>query len=380
MAKQITNIAKNGFSLFNKNTLSCVNINVTRLLYTPNSLGLDGYLNSRDYVKHQFLSMDTMFRQKMNDNISNYGDERLIFTEDLKNMLHLVEKNPSDLELMLKMIKKYNSQNKLRFGSFVFGTIVMRVYYYLDEVDLALNALRDPELNGFFDQITSYQLIMDLLYNHGKYIEIKELYDDLQQKCINGQPHPRNPFILVMAACYKENTPESYDYALKVLKDSQLKGNRNPRRSIMYLAALALKQNDPQTALEITSLARNPNYIAIRCLKIESYVKLKRPEEIMIYLRNSLQVDSSATKLSYFSDTVYKIDNFINEENLESNHDLVQLLKQIKQQDFIQTGTLSNHLDSEIQVLKHDRNQTFDKEFNHNRKRKVTFPEMRGVV
>jgi pentatricopeptide repeat domain-containing protein 2 len=145
-----------------------------------------------------------MFREKMEDTVNNYGNERLIFTEDLKNMLHLVEKNPKDLDLMLKMIKKYNSQNKLRFGNFVFGTIAMRVYYYLDEPDLAFQAIKDPELEGFFDQVTTYQLLMDLLYNHGRYNDVKELYNELQNKCINGQGHPRNPFILVTAACYKQ--------------------------------------------------------------------------------------------------------------------------------------------------------------------------------
>jgi hypothetical protein len=79
----------------------------------------------------------------------------------------------------------------------------------------------------------------------------------------------------------------------------------------MYVSALALSQNDPQTSLEISSLARNPNYIAIRCLKIEGYVQMKRAEEIIIYLRNSLQVDTSAIKLSYFSDTVYIKNYFI---------------------------------------------------------------------
>lgn len=45
----------------------------------------------------------------------------MIFTEDLKNMAHLV-KTGEDLDLVEKMMKKFNSQNKeLRFGNFVFG-------------------------------------------------------------------------------------------------------------------------------------------------------------------------------------------------------------------------------------------------------------------
>lgn len=45
----------------------------------------------------------------------------MIFTEDLKNMVHLVQ-NEEDLNLVEVMMKKFNAQNKeLRFGNFVFG-------------------------------------------------------------------------------------------------------------------------------------------------------------------------------------------------------------------------------------------------------------------
>lgn len=166
-------------------------------------MGMNGYLNARDYVKSQFLNVDHLFFNKMRDLIQNKQDS-MVFTEDLKTILHIVEKKPEDLELLYAMLKKYHTQNNLRFGSFVFGTVAMRAFYHLDEPDLALQAFKDPELNSFFDQIMSQQLLLDLLYNHGKYSDVRDVYDIIKTKNINGIVHPKNPFIIVMGACYKE--------------------------------------------------------------------------------------------------------------------------------------------------------------------------------
>lgn len=166
-------------------------------------MGMNGYLNARDYVKSQFLHVESAFFQKMKDFVDKKEDS-MIFTEDLKTMLHLVEKKPEHLDLMYKMIKKYKTQNNLRFGSFVFGTVAMRALYHLDEPDLALQAFKDPELEGFFDQLYTFQLLMDLLYNHGRYADVREVYEIIKTKNLHGQVHPKNSFILVTGACFQE--------------------------------------------------------------------------------------------------------------------------------------------------------------------------------
>lgn len=131
-------------------------------------------------------------------------DSSLIFTEDLKSMLHLVQKKPEDVELLIKMLNKFNSQNKeMRFGAFVFGPVVMRTFYYLDEPDLAFTFFKDPKFENFFDQLSSFQILLDLLYKHGKYAEMREAYDMIKKKEFI-HTYPRNSFILVIAACYKE--------------------------------------------------------------------------------------------------------------------------------------------------------------------------------
>lgn len=120
-------------------------------------------------------------------------------------MLHLVQKTPEDIELLVKMITKFNNQDKeLRFGTFIFGPVVMRTFYYLDEPDLALTAFKDPKFENFFDQLISYQILLSLLYKHERFSEMRDVYDIIKTKNLDSGGYPRNSLILVMAACYRE--------------------------------------------------------------------------------------------------------------------------------------------------------------------------------
>lgn len=71
-------------------------------LYSPATLGIDGYLQSRKKTKEQFANFVDKFRSKMKDFVAD--PKNMVFTEDLKNMVHLSE--PTDLELTVSMIKK----------------------------------------------------------------------------------------------------------------------------------------------------------------------------------------------------------------------------------------------------------------------------------
>lgn len=56
------------------------------------------------------------FKTKMADFIKDENSKNLIFTEDLKNMLHICE-TPEDVKLLTTMVEKFCSQSKdVRFG------------------------------------------------------------------------------------------------------------------------------------------------------------------------------------------------------------------------------------------------------------------------
>lgn len=62
---------------------------------------------------------------------------------------------------------------------------------------------KDTELSGFFDQLITYQILLDLLYENQKYEEILEAFKLIQDKQIEGMKYPKNVILLVYAALYK---------------------------------------------------------------------------------------------------------------------------------------------------------------------------------
>lgn len=177
---------------------------VTRSIYSPEALSMDSYINSRATIATQFQTVSETFRAKMHE-FTNDENKSLIFTEDLKAMLHIVDNNPEDINLMTKMLEKYSAQNnELRFGNYVFGPVVMRTFYYLDMPDLAYEMFKSSKMNGFFDQLTSYQILLCLLYKHNKYAEVREIYDVIKNRSTAQLVHPHNSVVTVLASCFKE--------------------------------------------------------------------------------------------------------------------------------------------------------------------------------
>nr|CAD7262119.1 unnamed protein product [Timema shepardi] len=199
----------------------------TRHLYSDAVLGVDNYVRTRERIQTQFATMSEKFKSKMIE-FSEPSSTNMIFTEDLKNMVHLVEKDSSDdLNLVIKMLRRFNQQNKdLRFGNFVFGPVVMRMFYYMNTPDAAL-----------------------------------------------------------------ENTKESFDLAMDIWRDLQTVGHIPLRRSATFAAALALNQNSPQYALEIISTVRQQKYITVRNIKMAALADLGRVDDALPILRSILLVD-----------------------------------------------------------------------------------------
>lgn len=66
-------------------------------------MGLDGYIQTRERVATQFVNMTDKFKAKMTEFVEPKA-ANMIFTEDLKNMVHLAENNEDDLKLVTDMV------------------------------------------------------------------------------------------------------------------------------------------------------------------------------------------------------------------------------------------------------------------------------------
>ncbi|KAL1129869.1 hypothetical protein AAG570_012813 [Ranatra chinensis] len=263
-------------------------------------MGIDNYIKTREKVKMQFHDIEDKFKSKMKDFIRP-SSSSMIFTEDLKHIVHLAELD--DLDLVQAMMVKFSQQNKeLRFGSFVFGPVVMRMYHYLNKPIEALAAFRNSEMDNFFDQLISFQILMDLLLKNNMYDEVLEVFDIVKNKQLQGAKYPKNAVVLALAACYKLNTPESFEYAKRLWSELNEVGHYPMRRAATFAAALALKQNSPHIALEILTSMRQQTYVTIRNLKVAALADLGRPDDALPILRSVLETDeSSPEKRSTFS-------------------------------------------------------------------------------
>lgn len=59
-------------------------------------------------------------------------------------------------------------------------------------------------MEGFFDQLMTYQLLLDLLYENKRYDDVIDAFEFIKMKQIHGTKFPKNIVVLTMAAYYKK--------------------------------------------------------------------------------------------------------------------------------------------------------------------------------
>ncbi|CAG2170684.1 unnamed protein product [Oppiella nova] len=300
-----------------------------RYLFTDEILGINGYLETKNRINTQFGQLREKFFARMEEFTTN--ESKMIFTEDLKNIVFLTQNSEKELDLLGGAIKKFHNQNQsLQFGTFVFGPIVLRLLHHLSEWQLALKLFKDPELKGFFGQIKSAVILMNLLFINGKYEECREVFRLIQNEMHFESKYPRDCLLLYIASAYKINSQESFDEALDVLKKAREAGAAVSRKTVCLFAALALNQNQPNIALEVLSMITQTNYITVKNLRLMALSDLKRFDDLFITLKLIINRDvpqNRTTREEIMDETLQRIKSQISE--LDDNK-LVTELAQIE--------------------------------------------------
>ncbi|KAF5293905.1 hypothetical protein FQA39_LY13610 [Lamprigera yunnana] len=347
---------------FSRNIKIVLQLPAIRQIYSATTLGVDNFLQHRDRIRAQLSNIAPNFREKMKEYTSPESNN-MVFTEDLKNMLHLSESD-EDVEITIKMMKKFNQQNKqLRFGNYIFGPVIMRMFHVLNKHEEAYQCFKSPELNGLFDQLITYQLLLDLLYENRRYDDILDAFQIIKDKQIEGIKFAKNVIVLVLGACYKINTPEILDYALKLWSELQSVGHLPMRRATTFCAALAINQGKPEVAIEILSTTKNSNYTTVRNIKVSALADLGRVEEAIIMLKNVLYQDGAiAGPVQTFNkEIIEKVKDAVVKRNddvltLEFN----RIEKYFNEQGHICLNTLDEQLCQEISAPPMNRNNQDD--------------------
>lgn len=332
-------------------------MNLTRNLFCPTSLGIDAFLQARERTAIQIPSVER-FKAKMDEFVKDENSKNLIFTEDLKNMIHLSD--VKDGPLLVQMIKRFCSQSKeVRFGNFVFGPVIMRLFHHLKDSETALKLFKDETLGGFFDQLATYQILLDLLYEQGKYQEVLDTFDVIQSRQLQGSRYPKHGIILVFGACYKLNTPESFEYAKKVWQGAMDSGHLPLRRATTFMSALANQQNKPEVSIEVLSNLKGQNYVSVRALKVLSFAKMKRYDDVLPVLRSIVEIaNPMQNKQTIPGDVVESLRESFNASNPDKDLkvDFDKVLGFLDSYGHISNQTLDQVLCSEIKQIQFDRN------------------------
>ncbi|KAI5709651.1 hypothetical protein M8J76_014154 [Diaphorina citri] len=324
-----------------------------RLLYSAEALGLDGYKNSREKTALQFQDLKDKFHQKMTE-FSDPASNNMVFTEDLKQMLHLAEEK--DLELVKQMIIKFNSQNKeLRFGAYTFGPVIMRLYHHLNQPEDALELFLHEDFKSFFAQNNSYQVLMDLLYNNGRYEDVVKVFDIVEARQNQGTRYPRSVVMLYVAALYKMNTPESLERVVTLYRKLTAVGHTHVRRAVCFAAAIAVNQGQYNQAIELLALIPGAGtYVTVKCIKLLAMSKIGRYEDVLNLLYGVLNVDVPEARLRNVKQTILSdvmerlVADFQEVDNVEAKAKFSKLCNQLREFNHVSTHTLDDLLTSEI--------------------------------
>ncbi|XP_055350342.1 pentatricopeptide repeat-containing protein 2, mitochondrial-like [Paramacrobiotus metropolitanus] len=299
-------------------------------------------------------------KQKLEERVSADTTSPGFAKADLKRMYYLAE-NDEDLQLLNKMLKKYVKQTEKKH--FTFGPSLMRLYHHLNKPDEALASIQDPDLVHAYDQMTSYTVAMDLLYENQRYHDVVMLYKAMLQRrfCDDTDSiHSHVPnycLTLACAACYKLDTPETYATAVELLKDAiDKKARPVMRRAVAFTAALALKNDNAAGALELLrGIPSHRNYKAPRNLTVLCLTRLGRLHEVFSIMRHWPNVkhdsESKSTEFRFFQDVIAKVKRAVrkikDDKKLRDGFD--KTFKDLAQDRAIDPKTLKEDLERPIQ-------------------------------
>lgn len=216
----------------------------------------------------------------------------------------------------------------------------------------------------------SYQILLDLLYEQGRYADVRRIYDVIRSRQLENGRYPKHCVVIVFGACYKENTPEAFQYSNALWKELSEAGHIPMRKAATFAAGLALKQKAPHVALEIVSSAAQQNYVTIRNIKAQALLDLQRYEDVLPLLRSILEVaPTGPTKQQTIAkDVLENIKSAIsNSDNKEIQNDFVRIDEYLRSHDHVSPHTLDEMLCKGVENWQNTDNSSRGGGFNSRR-------------
>lgn len=144
--------------------------------------------------------------------IFSLQDSGMAFEDDLKLAWLLAERD--HLPTLIEMTEHFTTKcSKGSFGSFRFGSVMMRTCYLLNSPDVALDIYKSEVLQEWLKDTVSNIVLMDLLIETGHFSDAVEVFESLHKR--EWFYALRNPLIPILyaIALYKQGSADSFEKA-----------------------------------------------------------------------------------------------------------------------------------------------------------------------
>ncbi|XP_010749245.3 pentatricopeptide repeat-containing protein 2, mitochondrial [Larimichthys crocea] len=273
-----------------------------------------------------------LFSQKLQKN-------ELILRDELKLLLHLCQ-SADDMVIARDAIYRYHVENR-NFIEFRFGPLFMRLCYELGLEDLAVATLTDERMQGFFNDATSFNIAIDMLFTKGSYINALDVLRTMKKQ---GVPFNKDTMMLAFGTCYKLNTEESYKICTALLEQEQAKGQFISRHAYCFAVALALRQNDVEKAQSYYSQIMNTDSRLCQNLKVVIQAMSGAVTDAISILSAAIMPNSPTfVKKPVFSEEVVDVLR-LRTEGQPDMMKVEQIVTQLEQADQVTQQTLDDML------------------------------------
>ncbi|XP_055323929.1 pentatricopeptide repeat-containing protein 2, mitochondrial-like [Sitodiplosis mosellana] len=267
-----------------------------RTLFTPGTLGVTAYISNRE-LELMYTSQPEQFKEEFRGKVELAVPLNLL-VDNLKKYLHLMSSQRDDIELLWKALRLFNTkrdqwQQKSQIDikkNYIFGPITMRVLHYHDLPECAIKFFEDDNITHLFDQLITYQILLDMLYDRKMYGDVLRIYDEVKKRILAQNQYVSNAInAIVFATYYRLNTPNHDELAYDMYNELKACGQHEKqyRKSIALVAAMRLKRHQPDESLEILSIHDDID-VNIRYVRILSYTFLAQFEEVFRLLEMTL--------------------------------------------------------------------------------------------
>ncbi|CAH1797531.1 unnamed protein product [Owenia fusiformis] len=271
--------------------LPAVSTSFVRHLYSHEVLGVEAFKKQKAILQDKMGYMKDKFIDRLRENVED--GNATIFSEDIKSILHLAD-TEAEFELAWRAIKRYNDQmlaSSLPLPTFRFGPVVMRMLYTAGYSDWALELATDPQYKMFVNQLSTYTVLLDLLYEQARYLDALEVYFAMIKDPVAGVRNPYDATLIALACCYKMNSKEAYDNLLSILEIAREREINILSRGLQFAAALALEQGHTNVAFEILAGSNSRPSQATVNMRAMIYFKLGRIDDALAIMQVPLQQD-----------------------------------------------------------------------------------------